>query len=75
MDSKELESILNEKFPGAYIKATDLTGGGDHWRVAIHAPQFVGLNLVEQHQLVYKSLGDLMKSTIHALSLDTQIKN
>jgi len=72
MTNDELCKVLSEKFPGADIKASDLTGGGDHWRVEIVAPQFSGKNMVEQHQLVYSALGDLMKNEIHALSLDTK---
>ena len=48
-----------------------MTGGGDHWNVSIVAKEFEGLNLVQQHQLVYKALGDLMKEDIHALALNT----
>lgn len=71
MQSINLQEILAEAFPGAQIDAKDYTGGGDHWNVTIKAPQFVGLSLVEQHQLVYKALGELMKADIHALALNT----
>jgi len=33
--------------------------------------EFVGKNMVQQHQLVYKALGDRMREEIHALSLRT----
>lgn len=58
--------------PSATIKAVDLTGGGDHWQVTIRAQEFTGKSLVEQHQMVYKALGDMMKQEIHALALDTK---
>jgi stress-induced morphogen len=66
-----LQELLENAFPGAEVKATDMTGGGDHWNVSIVAKEFEGLNLVQQHQLVYKALGDLMKEDIHALALNT----
>ena len=71
MNPINLQEILENAFPGANIKAHDMTGGGDHWNVTIVAKEFEGLSLVEQHQLVYKALGDLMKEEIHALALNT----
>ena len=71
MNADQLIEIIKETIPSAEIRATDLTGGGDHWRLKIVAEEFKGLSMVEQHQLVYRSLGNLMESTIHALSLDT----
>lgn len=71
MTANELEQKLLAGLPDAAIRAQDMTGGGDHWQVRIRAPQFKGKSMVEQHQMVYAILGDLMKSEIHALSLDT----
>lgn len=72
MTSDILTKKLMETFPDAKIKATDMTGGGDHWQVVIESNQFAGKSLVEQHQLVYKALGDWMKKEIHALALTTK---
>jgi stress-induced morphogen len=71
MQPEEIENKLREQFPNAKIRAMDLTGTGDHWRVTMRAEEFRGLNLVQQHQMVYRALGDWMKKEIHALSLDT----
>ena len=72
MTSDLLTKKLMETFPDAKIKASDMTGGGDHWQVVIESNQFAGKSLVEQHQLVYKALGDWMKKEIHALALTTK---
>lgn len=72
MSVDELTGRLKESFPDAKVVAQDLTGGGDHWRVEIVSEAFEGLSLVEQHQAVYKALGDWMHGPIHALSLDTR---
>ena len=37
----------------------------------IVSPEFRGKNMVQQHQLVYRALGDRMKQEIHALSMKT----
>ena len=63
---------IKEHLPSAQIKATDLTGGGDHWQLVVRASEFRGKCLIEQHQLIYKALGDMMRQEIHALSLDTR---
>jgi stress-induced morphogen len=63
---------LKAAMPSATVKAVDLTGGGDHWQVTIRAQEFAGKSLVEQHQMVYHALGDMMKKEIHALALDTK---
>tara|TARA_B100000902_G_C26458328_1_gene504224 strand:- start:170 stop:409 length:240 start_codon:yes stop_codon:yes gene_type:complete len=68
---EELIAKLTDSFPGAEVRCQDLTGGGDHWRVEIKAPQFSEMSMIEQHQSVYKALGDWMSGPIHALSLDT----
>jgi phosphoribosylformylglycinamidine synthase len=35
---------------------------------------FLGLNRVQQHQLVYRALGGKMGNTLHALALETAAK-
>jgi acid stress-induced BolA-like protein IbaG/YrbA len=44
---------------------------GQHFEAVIVSSQFVGKNMVQQHQLVYQALGDRMQSEIHALSMRT----
>ena len=43
--------------------------GKGHFRVRIVSPRFMGLRTLQRHQLVYRSLEDLMQSDIHALSI------
>ncbi|MGC3980170.1 MAG: BolA family protein [Steroidobacteraceae bacterium] len=44
-------------------------GGRGHYRVHIVSTQFAGLRSIARHQLVYRSLGELMQTDIHALSI------
>ncbi|MEZ0272575.1 MAG: BolA family protein [Methylophilaceae bacterium] len=44
---------------------------GQHFEAVVVSPEFVGKNMVQQHQLVYRALGDRMRQEIHALSLRT----
>ena len=63
---------IKSHLPTAEVKVRDLTGGGDHWSATIKAQEFRGKSLVEQHQMVYAALGELMRQEIHALALDTK---
>ena len=45
--------------------------GRGHFRVTITSKAFEGLTNVQRHQLVYRALGELMRTDIHALSLST----
>ena len=49
----------------------EISGDGQHFYAVIVSPAFAGQNRVQQHQLVYKTLGERMKAEIHALSMQT----
>jgi len=44
---------------------------GQHFEAVIVSPQFTGKNIIQQHQLVYLTLGERMREEIHALSMRT----
>ena len=50
----------------------DLTGGGDHFRATVVAPEFAGMSRIEQHRRVYAVFGAEIGGPIHALSLETR---
>jgi stress-induced morphogen len=74
MEPDRIRAMLLDALPGADVDVQDLTGTKDHFQATIAAPQFQGKSLIEQHQMVYKALGDAMKSDIHALALTTRAK-
>ncbi|ADE11481.1 BolA family protein [Sideroxydans lithotrophicus] len=45
-------------------------GDGRHFEAVIVSPAFEGKGMLQQHQLVYRALGDKM-DVIHALSMKT----
>ena len=49
----------------------DVAGDGHHFEAVIVSAAFAGKNKVQQHQIVYRALGDRMKEEIHALSMQT----
>lgn len=43
--------------------------GRGHFRVRVVSADFAGLRTLQRHQLVYRCLGELMQTDIHALSI------
>lgn len=68
----ELKARIEAALPGARADVEDWTGGGDHFRATVIAPQFAGLGRIAQHRLVYDVFGDEVGGPIHALSLKTR---
>ena len=46
--------------------------GRGHFRLKIISDAFSGKRSVQRHQLIYKILGDMMQSDIHALAIDAK---
>ncbi len=48
-----------------------VSGDGQHFEAVIVSPEFRGKTRVQQHQVVFRALGDRMREEIHALSMRT----
>jgi stress-induced morphogen len=70
--TEELKQRIEAAIPGARADVTDLTGGGDHFRATVVAPEFADLSRLEQHRRVYAVFGAEIGGPIHALSLVTK---
>ena len=68
----DIRARIVAALPGAEVEVEDWTGGGDHFRATVAAPQFAGLTRIAQHRLVYDAFppGEI-GGPIHALSLKT----
>ena len=64
----DIKQLIERGMPGARVI---VTGDGHHFEAVIVSPAFVGKSMVQQHQMVYRALGDKMKAEIHALSMRT----
>lgn len=62
----EDESHLHAGHAGA-------TTGRGHFRVRIVSTAFAGLTPIARHRLVYDTLGELMQTDIHALSIQATV--
>ena len=68
----DLKQRIEAAIPGSRAEVTDLTGGGDHFRARVVAPEFGAMSRIEQHRRVYQVFGDEIGGPIHALSLVTR---
>ncbi len=65
------ESIQTHIETALPCELVQVEGDGHHFNAVIVSAEFRGKNMVQQHQLVYRALGDRMKQEIHALSMKT----
>ena len=45
---------------------------GGHFKLFIVSESFINLSQINRHKLVYQTLSELMKTDIHALSIDAK---
>ena len=69
LTANALRSYILNGLPCDHVEV--LGDDGQHFEAVIVSPQFTGKNTVQQHQLVYRALGDRMRAEIHALSMRT----
>lgn len=65
---EDVQRYIEEGMPCELVR---VAGDGQHFQAIIVSAEFRGKNKVQQHQVVYKALGDRMREEIHALSMQT----
>lgn len=68
MQSEQIKQMIEQGLTGARVS---VSGDGQHFEAVVVSEAFANKTMVQQHQLVYKTLGDKMRGEIHALSLRT----
>jgi acid stress-induced BolA-like protein IbaG/YrbA len=68
MQSEQIKQMIEQGLTGARVS---VSGDGQHFEAVVVSDAFADKTMVQQHQLVYKTLGDKMRGEIHALSLRT----
>jgi acid stress-induced BolA-like protein IbaG/YrbA len=64
----DIKQMIERGLPGARVS---VTGDGHHFEAEVVAREFAGKSTLQQHQIVYRTLGGKMGNEIHALSLRT----
>jgi len=72
---EEIKKHILEAIPDASIEIKDLMGDNNHYSATIKSKIFKGMNKIDQHKLVYKSLKGKMGNELHALSITTEANN
>ena len=68
MQIEEIKRLIEAGLEGSTV---EIDGDGTHFTAIIVSDAFTGKSLVQQHQLVYRTLGERMGTDIHALSMQT----
>lgn len=68
MQPEDIKRMIERGLPGARVS---VTGDGHHFEAEVIASDFAGKSTLQQHQIVYRTLGSKMGNEIHALSLRT----
>ena len=73
IELETIKSLIKESIPDADIAIEDTRGDGDHYAAIVSSNAFRGLSRGQQHQLVYKALGNRLGNELHALSIETKV--
>jgi acid stress-induced BolA-like protein IbaG/YrbA len=65
------EQIKSYIQSGLECDFVEVSGDGHHFEAVVVSAAFRGKPKVQQHQLVYRALGDRMREEVHALSMRT----
>jgi acid stress-induced BolA-like protein IbaG/YrbA len=68
INAQRVSELISTGLPGAEVRVE--SDDNVHFAARIVAAQFAGLRPIARHQLVYKTLGELMGREIHALSIE-----
>jgi BolA protein len=66
LEPEQLDVIDDSHRHAGHAGAAD---GRGHFTVLVVSKRFAGLDTLRRHRLVYESVGDLMTTDIHALSI------
>jgi acid stress-induced BolA-like protein IbaG/YrbA len=70
MTKDDIKLLIEAGLPGA--KATVTGDDGQHFEAEVVFAGFAGKAVVQQHRMVYATLGERMGREIHALALRTR---
>ena len=67
MTPTEIEQLISAGLPGCQVKV--ISDDNTHFEAVVVSADFSGKRPLQRHQMVYKTLGELMGGEIHALSI------
>jgi BolA family transcriptional regulator, general stress-responsive regulator len=64
-----IENKLIESLSPSFFELCDLNDDDSHFSLIIVSEHFKDLNQVARHRLIYKTIGEEMKRSVHALTI------
>lgn len=71
MQPNDIKRMIEAGLPDAQV---EVDGDGYHFQAVIVSDAFAGKSMLQQHKMVYATLGSHMGAAIHALSMRTYTK-
>ena len=68
MNPEDIARLIRAGLPGAQVRVQ--SEDNTHFAARVVAAEFKGKKSLARHQLVYRTLGELMGREIHALSIE-----
>jgi acid stress-induced BolA-like protein IbaG/YrbA len=68
MSPQQVAELIRAGLPGAEVRVE--SDDNTHFAARVVAKDFVGKRPIARHQLVYRTLGELMGREIHAMSIE-----
>jgi stress-induced morphogen len=72
IDNDSLVRLVRSGIPDAEVEVIDRTGTMDHFNVTVRSRHFKEKSVLQQHQMVYGTLGGALRDgRVHAVELKT----
>ncbi|MDD3371068.1 MAG: BolA/IbaG family iron-sulfur metabolism protein [Alphaproteobacteria bacterium] len=71
MTVSEIERLIKDALPDAYVELKDLRGDGDYFQAYVESREFIGKTRVQQHRMVYAALQGRVGGVLRAFTLST----
>jgi acid stress-induced BolA-like protein IbaG/YrbA len=68
MNPEQVANLIRAGLPGAEVRVE--SDDNTHYAARVVAKEFAGKRPIARHQLIYRTLGELMGREIHAMSIE-----
>lgn len=68
MNPDQIAQLIRAGLPGADVRVE--SDDNTHFAARVVAKEFAGKRAIARHQLIYRTLGELMGREIHAMSIE-----
>jgi acid stress-induced BolA-like protein IbaG/YrbA len=68
MSPHQVAELIRAGLPGAEVRVE--SDDDTHFAARVVSPEFAGKRPIARHQIVYRTLGELMGREIHAMSIE-----